>query len=248
MDITKHFSFEGKALTTQTDENGLDWFSANDVAAALGYANPSKSVRDHVDDDDLTKRRVIDNMGRNQVANFVNESGLYSLILRSNKPEAKRFKRWVTNEVLPSIRKDGGYISSSATTEQMTALKQRLQASIDENRALTHALDHQKLRNDALDLEVRQKCAENVKLTLYLEELPSRPLHKDCDNYLNECIYSDGFVKALRSVKTNEAYKYFIKVGRKLDRLHADHGKLKEKYNELVHLYRKITAGNWDEL
>jgi len=107
MDITKHFSFEGKAITTQTDENGLDWFSANDVVAALGYANPSKSVRDHVDDDDLTKRRVIDNMGRNQVANFVNESGLYSLILRSNKPEAKRFKRWVTNEVLPSIRKDG---------------------------------------------------------------------------------------------------------------------------------------------
>jgi len=126
MDITKHFSFEGKAITTQTDENGLDWFSANDVAAALGYANPSKSVRDHVDDDDLTKRRVIDNMGRNQVANFVNESGLYSLILRSNKPEAKRFKRWVTNEVLPSIRKDGGYISSNATTEQMTALKQWL--------------------------------------------------------------------------------------------------------------------------
>lgn len=248
MDITKHFSFEGKTLTTQTDENGLDWFMGKQVAAALGYADTDQAIRDHVDTDDQSKRRVIDNMGRNQVANFVNESGLYSLILRSNKPEAKRFKRWVTNEVLPSIRKDGGYISSGATTEQMTALKQRLQASIDENRALAHALDHQKLRNDALDLEVRQKCAENVKLALDLEEVPSRPLHKDCDNYPNECIYSDGFVKALRSVKTNEAYKYFTKVGRKLDRLHAEHSKLKEKYNELVHLYRKVTAGNWDEL
>ena len=87
MDITKHFSFEGKALTTQTDENGLDWFMGKQVAAALGYADTDQAIRDHVDTDDQSKRRVIDNLGRNQVANFVNESGLYSLILRSNKPE-----------------------------------------------------------------------------------------------------------------------------------------------------------------
>lgn len=89
MSITKHFSFEGKTLTTQTDESGLDWFMGKQVAAALGYSDTDQAVRDHVDDDDQSKRRVIDNRGRNQVANFVNESGLYSLILRSNKNVAK---------------------------------------------------------------------------------------------------------------------------------------------------------------
>lgn len=247
MDITKHFSFEGKALRTFADENGEPWFCAADVCEVLGYANSRQAVQKSCRDKGVSSRDTLTD-GGTQALTFISEGNLYRLIIKSRKPEAERFETWVMEEVLPSIRKDGGYISSSATTEQMTALKQRLQASIDENRALTHALDHQKLRNDALDLEVRQKCAENVKLVLDLEEVPSRPLHKDCDNYPNECIYSDGFVKALRSVKTNEAYKYFIKAGRKLDRLHADHGKLKEKYNELVHLYRKITAGNWDKL
>lgn len=103
------FQFEAHAVRIQVDETGQPWFNANDVCSALEFANPHKAVGDHVDTDDLTKREVIDNLGRTQRANHVNESGLYALILGSTKDAAKRFKRWVTGEVLPAIRKTGSY-------------------------------------------------------------------------------------------------------------------------------------------
>ena len=93
-------------------------FCASDVCVALGYANPWKAVTDHVDVDDLTKRYAIDNLGRKQQVNYVNESGLYSLILCSKLDKAKKFKHWVTNEVLPSIRKTGSYSVNNPTFEQ----------------------------------------------------------------------------------------------------------------------------------
>lgn len=121
------FTFENKELTTQIDEDtGVVWFSANDVCAALGFANPHDAVSHHVDVDDLGKREVIDSLGRAQQANFVNESGLYALILGSTKETAKPFKRWVTSEVLPSIRRDGGYISPHATEEQLEHLRMQV--------------------------------------------------------------------------------------------------------------------------
>ena len=108
------FQFETHAVRVQVDDLGLPWFNANDVCSALEFANPHKAVGDHVDTDDLTKREVIDNLGRTQRANHVNESGLYALILGSTKDAAKRFKRWVTSEVLPTIRKTGSYAVSGA--------------------------------------------------------------------------------------------------------------------------------------
>jgi prophage antirepressor-like protein len=82
---------------------------AKDVATALGYTNTQKAIRDHVDDDDkLTERFVLSGQVRSVI--IINESGLYSLILSSKLPQAKAFKRWVTSEVLPQIRKTGGYI------------------------------------------------------------------------------------------------------------------------------------------
>ena len=86
-------------------------FVGKDVATALGYSNSRKALLDHVDDEDKTDGVTIrDAIGRNQKAVFINESGLYSLILSSKLPQAKAFKRWVTSEVLPQIRKTGGYI------------------------------------------------------------------------------------------------------------------------------------------
>ena len=84
-------------------------FVGKDVATALGYTNTQKAIRDHVDDDDkLTERFVLSGQVRSVI--IINESGLYSLILSSKLPQAKAFKRWVTSEVLPQIRKTGGYI------------------------------------------------------------------------------------------------------------------------------------------
>lgn len=97
-------------------QNGEPWFIGKDVAEILGYSNTPKAIRDHVDDEDkLTERIVLS--GQNREMTIINESGLYSLILSSKMPKAKEFKRWVTSEVIPAIRKTGGYIAGS---ENMT--------------------------------------------------------------------------------------------------------------------------------
>ena len=103
------FQFESHALRVQVDEAGQPWFNASDVCAALELGNARQAIDTHVDSDDVQKLDAIDSLGRNQRSNHVNESGLYSLILTSRKPAAKRFKKWVTAEVLPSIRKTGSY-------------------------------------------------------------------------------------------------------------------------------------------
>ena len=96
----------GQVRTIQ--QNGEPWFIGKDVAEILGYSNTPKAIRDHVDDEDkLTERIVLS--GQNREVAIINESGLYSLILSSKMPKAKEFKRWVTSEVIPAIRKTGGY-------------------------------------------------------------------------------------------------------------------------------------------
>lgn len=98
------------------EKDGEPWFVGKDVAEILRYANPRKAIIDHVDEEDKTDGVTIrDSIGREQNPICINESGLYSLILGSKLPEAKRFKRWVTAEVLPSIHKRGGYIHNQET-------------------------------------------------------------------------------------------------------------------------------------
>ena len=98
-------------IRTMVDKKGEPWFVGKDVARRLGYINHRKALRDHVDEEDRKDGVTIrDSIGRDQEATFINESGLYSLILASKLPQAKAFKRWVTSEVLPQIRKTGGYI------------------------------------------------------------------------------------------------------------------------------------------
>ena len=99
------FSFENiQVRTLGTSEFPL--FVANDIAKALGYQNLVRTVNDRVDPEDLFKSEIETNGGR-QLVNCVNESGLYALIFGSKLESAKRFKRWVTSEVLPAIRKNG---------------------------------------------------------------------------------------------------------------------------------------------
>ena len=89
---------------------GEPWFVGKDVAQVLGYSNSPKAIRDHVDDEDKRSERIVHPLGGVQQTTFINESGLYSLILSSKLPKAREFKRWVTAEVLPQIRRTGGYI------------------------------------------------------------------------------------------------------------------------------------------
>ncbi|MEE6030455.1 P22AR C-terminal domain-containing protein [Avibacterium paragallinarum] len=102
------FNFEHFQIQTIIENNEI-FFRATQLAELLEYSNPHKAIKDHVDPDDLTKREVIDTIRRKQRVLFVNESGMYSLVLGSKLPSAKKVKRWVTSEVLPQIRKTGAY-------------------------------------------------------------------------------------------------------------------------------------------
>ena len=96
------------------------WFVGRDIATVLGYSNPPKAVRTHVDEEDKGVNEM-DTPGGKQKIIVINESGLYSLILNSKLPNAKKFKRWVTNEVLPSIRKHGAYMTENAIEKALTS-------------------------------------------------------------------------------------------------------------------------------
>ena len=115
------FSFENMAVRTLgTSEQPL--FVAVDVVKALGFKDTINPIKRHVDNEDLIKSEITDKLGREQTVNCVNESGLYALIFGSKLESAKRFKRWVTSEVLPAIRRTGRYETAQSaiitTTEQ----------------------------------------------------------------------------------------------------------------------------------
>lgn len=120
-DITP-FNFGAHAVRVIT-RNNQPWFVANDVCQALGYTNPRKAVADHLDDDEKGVTSS-DTLGGKQQLTIINESGLYALILRSRKTGARKFAKWVTSEVLPTIRKTGSY--QSDTQSQRTALAHQL--------------------------------------------------------------------------------------------------------------------------
>lgn len=103
------FSNEQFGQVRVIDIDGEGWLVGKDVAIAVGYNRPSEAIRQHCDEDDTLKHRIMDGLGRNQETLLINESGLYSLIMSSKLPQAKKFKKWVTSEVLPSIRKHGMY-------------------------------------------------------------------------------------------------------------------------------------------
>lgn len=117
-------------------KNGEPWFVGKDVAEILGYSNTKDAIAKHVDDEDKLGAQIATS-GQNRNMTIINESGLYSLILSSKMPKAKEFKRWVTGEVLPAIRKHGGYLTpdkiEQALTDPDTIIK--LATTLKEERA-----------------------------------------------------------------------------------------------------------------
>ncbi len=109
-------------VRTIQKENAI-WFVGKDVAKCLGYERPTKAIQDRVDNEDKDEVPIQDSIGRNQNTPIINESGLYSLVLSSKLSTAKKFKRWVTSEVLPQIRQTGGYIpqNENETEEDILA-------------------------------------------------------------------------------------------------------------------------------
>ena len=152
--------------------NGKPYFVGKDVTDILGYQNGSRDINRHVDEDDREKVKIFDG-NQDKVSIIINESGLYSLILSSKLPNAKKFKRWVTSDVLPAIRKTGSYYIQSKpdsyTIEDPAARARRwaeeyeekkaLEAKIEEQKPLVEYAEHIQASKDVIDMKSMAKLA-----------------------------------------------------------------------------------------
>ena len=152
--------------------NGKPYFVGKDVTDILGYQNGSRDINRHVDEDDREKVKIFDG-NQDKVSIIINESGLYSLILSSKLPNAKKFKRWVTSDVLPAIRKTGSYSIQSKpdsyTIEDPAARARRwaeeyeekkaLEAKIEEQKPLVEYAEHIQASKDVIDMKSMAKLA-----------------------------------------------------------------------------------------
>lgn len=125
------FKYENNDVRT-VEMNGEPWFVLKDVCGVLGLSN-HKVTAQRLDRDEVSQTYLTDSIGRKQETTVINESGLYSVILRSDKPEAKPFRKWITSEVLPSIRKNGGYIAGQ---EQLSPEELMAKALLVANKTL----------------------------------------------------------------------------------------------------------------
>ena len=102
-------------------QDGKEYFPATEVATLLGYSNPYKAIGDHCKKDGVTFREVIDTLGRKQQKKYINEGNLYRLIVRSKLPSAEKFETWIMEDVLPSIRKHGAYMTKQTLEKALTS-------------------------------------------------------------------------------------------------------------------------------
>lgn len=154
--LTK-WNFENSEVRTLTIENE-PYFVGKDVAEILGYTNPSKALADHVDEDDKLNNESLSSLGQ-RGGWIINESGLYSLILSSKLPTAKKFKRWVTSEVLPSIRRNGMYATDELIANPDLAIKAFM--ALKEEREKTKAL------NETVAVQTQQIAELKPKASYY---------------------------------------------------------------------------------
>lgn len=157
------FKYENNDVRT-VELNGEPWFALKDVCAVLGISN-HKMTAQRLDADEVILTDLTDSMGRQQETTVINESGLYNVILRSDKPEAKPFRKWVTSEVLPSIRKNGGYIAGQ---EQLTPSELMAKALLVANKTLAE--------RDARISELTVQNAIMQPKAEYFDELVDRNL------------------------------------------------------------------------
>ena len=144
----QRFDFKGAALRTLIDENGEPWFVAKDVCDVLELSNVGQALA-RLDNDEKSSITLNDGTPGNPNRAIVSESGLYALVLASRKPEAHEFKRWVTHEVLPQIRKTGGYIPTSEADDDMTILAKAVMIG-------QRTMEEQKRRIAAQDTQIKE--------------------------------------------------------------------------------------------
>lgn len=193
----QQFDFKGALLRTLTDEAGEPWFVAKDVCDILGIN--TNHLREALDDDEITNLRnseVWNQPGRAPL--IISEPGLYKLIMRSRKPEAKEFQRWVTHEVLPQIRKTGGYIPTTAADDDMTILAKAVMIGQRTMEAQKQKIAEQQTR--IVELEPKARFADAVAAsdgTCLVGELAKMLRQNGMDigqNRLFRLLQADGYL------------------------------------------------------
>lgn len=166
----------GKIRTLTID--GEPWFVAADVCRALEIGNPSMAV-ERLDDDEKGIS-TIDTLGGKQRMTIINEPGLYSLVLSSRKPEAKVFRRWITHEVIPAIRKYGGYMTKSLLEQVLEnpnliyEFARRMLAEQQKNERLRQELDRAKPKADYYDAFIHPESCTNIRATAKELKVPEK--------------------------------------------------------------------------
>lgn len=158
----------GQVRTVTID--GDPWFVAKDVAMALGYAKPENAVANHIDPEDKTST-LIQGSGSNykSKATLINESGLYSLVLSSKLPTAKKFKHWITSEVLPAIRRTGGYIANAETMTDAEIMSKALliaKQTIENREQRIHSLEAETERMKPKEIFADAVSASNSSILI----------------------------------------------------------------------------------
>lgn len=194
MNEVQKFNFNGKDLTT-INKDGDVWFVGKEVADILGYQNTRDALRKHVDDEDKNTVAIRDGIG-NPNKTAINESGLYSLVLSSKLPEAKKFKRWVTSEVLPTIRKHGAYMTEATLEKAIkspdfliklaTQLKEEKQLRLEAENKVEELTPKAKYTDKIL------KCKDLLPVTLIAADYGMTP------QGMNKLLHKLGVIKRIR--------------------------------------------------
>ncbi len=194
----QQFDFKGASLRTLTDEAGEPWFVAKDVCDILELTNPAVALQSLDDDEktNLSNSYVWSEPGRRPL--IISEPGLYRLVMRSRKPEAKEFQRWVTHEVLPAIRKTGGYIPTTDADDDMTILAKAVMIGQRTMEAQKQKIAEQQTR--IVELEPKARFADAVAAsdgTCLVGELAKMLRQNGMDigqNRLFRLLQADGYL------------------------------------------------------
>lgn len=212
------------------EDNNKVLFCGVDIAKALGYSNPSKALNDHCKGDLTNRYPIVDGLGRSQDAIFISESDLYRLVFGSKLPSAEKFTDWVTSEVLPSIRKNGAYMTPETlqaailNPDTMIQLCQQLKTEQDKNKALSE--ENAKLAPKGLfadAVSVSDRCI----LVSELAKLLKQNGIETGQNRLYEQLRADGFLVKDRkrsdfNMPTQKAMELGLFKVRESTRVHSD--------------------------
>ncbi|EMH9840904.1 TPA: Bro-N domain-containing protein [Acinetobacter baumannii] len=208
------FNFNQNEVRTIVKEDGEIWFVLSDVCNVLEIGNPSDAAR-RLDNDEVT----LDNIeGNHRPTNLVNESGLYSLVLTSRKPEAKQFKKWVTSDVLPSIRKNGGYISGQENDDPEIIMAKALQVANNVILRKTQELQQARAERDHA-ITTKAEIGSRREATAMATASKFKRENEDLKQKLGESI---SFA-AVASINTKPKTNFGNKEGRLLSKYSREH-------------------------